>query len=253
MLRSVKDLSGFKIHASDGDIGKVDELYFDDHSWTVRYVIVDTGNWLISRKVLLSPESINNISWDDKHLNVSLTKKQIEDSPPIETEQTISRRQELELMQYYGWPNYWTGVGGPVIGAIPPTPVNPPSKTEQEIAAMQEHESKENTANLRSTDEVINYSIHATDGDIGHVEDFVFDDESWKIRYLVVDTKNILPGKKVILALDWITNIEWSESRVYADHKKDDIKNSPEFDDENLNRNYEEKLHHHYDRKGYWS
>jgi uncharacterized protein YrrD len=246
MLRSTKYLNGFTIRSTDGDIGKADEFYFDDRSWTIRYLVVDTGNWLISRKVLLSPNSLLKPDWDNKVLPVNLSKQQVEDSPPIETQQPISKQHEIQLMQYYGWPNYWTGIGGPVVGAIPPAPYNPPTITQEEIQRMNDQEKEEKDYNLRSSDEVINYNIQAADDNIGHVEDFLFDDESWQIKYLIVDTKNFWAGKKVIISLGWVTGIEWTESKVHINHTVEQIKNSPEYDPDKIDRDYEDRLHAHY-------
>jgi uncharacterized protein YrrD len=252
MLRSVKEIKGFSIQATDGEIGKAEEFYFDDHSWTIRYLIVDTGNWLVSRKVLISPESLHKPDWENKIFPINLTKKQIEDSPTIDSEKPVSRKHEIEMMQYYGWPNYWTGVGGPVIGAIPPIHYYEPDKVKEELKNMAEQEEDEKNKNLRSSSEVINYTIQAKDDSIGHVEDFIFDDETWQIRYMIIDTKNFLPGKKVIIALSWIKNIEWTELKVHVDHTKEEIKNSPEFDKEKLNREYENQLFDYYKRPKYW-
>ncbi len=58
MLRNAKDLHGFKIRATDGELGTVDQLYFDDETWAIRYLMVETGGWLGGRRVLISPISV---------------------------------------------------------------------------------------------------------------------------------------------------------------------------------------------------
>lgn len=251
MLRSVKELTGFDIVASDGEIGKVSEFYFDDQTWTIRYLIADTGNWLMSRLVLISPEALGKPDWDKKEFPVKLTKKQVEESPEITKDRPVSKQQEHDLTNYYGWPYYWTGMSGGIPGAIPYT-----VSMEANASADMRNESEEpkGDPHLRSTDEVDGYTILAKDGEIGHVKDFIVDDETWTIRYLIVNTNKWLPGgKDVIIALTWIKDIDWLETRVVVDLDKNSIQASPEFESETeLNRNFENKLHEHYGRRKYW-
>jgi sporulation protein YlmC with PRC-barrel domain len=106
---------------------------------------------------------------------------------------------------------------------------------------------------LRSTDNVSGYEIQAIDGEIGHVEDFVIDDETWAIRYLIVATRNWWPGKKVLVSPQWIERVSWSESKVLVNLSRETIKQSPEYTKESLlTRAYETGLHRHYNRQGYW-
>ena len=251
MLHSAKEMEDFKIKAIDGEIGKLHEFYFDDHTWTIRYIIVDTGSWLAEKLVLISPEAFKSLNWRNKIFELNLDKQQIEDSPEVDKQRPVSRQKETELIGYYGWPMYWTGIGGPTIGAFPPA--NPAiTKTEQEILEMRKKEGKDDP-NLRSTRAIIGYGIHAGDGHIGHVEDFLVDPEMWKIRYLIVDTKNILPGKKVIISLNWIKKIVWAESSVHVNLTKDEIEHSPEYDPTvPVERSYENAIHEHYGKRKYW-
>ncbi len=251
MLRSVKEMEGFKIKAIDGEIGKLHEFYFDDHTWIIRYIIVDTGSWLAEKLVLISPQSFKSLDWENKIFELNLDKQQIEDSPEVDKERPVSRQKETELIGYYGWPMYWTGIGGPTIGAFPPANAAI-ARTEEEILEMRKKEEKDDP-NLRSTRTVISYGIHASDGHIGHVEDFLADDSTWNIRYLIVDTRNLLPGKKVITSPGWIEKIEWSESDVYLKLTKEEINNSPEYDPSKpVERDYENKIHEYYGKKKYW-
>lgn len=247
MLRSVNNINGFKILATDGEVGKVDEFYFDDSSWTIRYLIADTGNWLISDLVLISTNALLAPKWNEKLFPVNLSKKEIEDSPKIETDKPVSRQFETDLINYYGWPNYWTGIEGPVIGAAV---VPLPEETELDKSGKE----KKWDPNLRSTNEVINYNIDSENGSIGHIEDFITDDNDWKIRYIIVDTRNWLPGgKKIILSVNWIEKIIWEESKVKVRLTKSEIKNSPEYNPgENISRDYEKDLYKHYNKTGYW-
>jgi len=245
VLIKTKSLKGYKLNSQDGEIGAVEEFYFDDKHWTVRYLVANTKNWLAGREVLISPYALGEINEEKKDVAVSLTKKQIEGSPSIETDKPVSRQFEEHYYGYYGWPIYW---GGPYVwGAY--------SHVERDRAMWRDHieGGKAWDAHLRSTEALESYSIQATDGEIGHVEDFIIDDRTWAIRYLVIDTRNWLPGKKVLVSPKWIERVSWNESKVFVNLQRDAIKKSPEYSKESLvNRDYETRLHRHYDRKGYW-
>ena len=252
MLRSIKRMHGFKIIAKDGEIGKIDGFLFDDHTWTIRYLVADTGTWLTDNLTLISPISIGKPDWDKKIITVYLTKEQVGNSPKIENDEPVSRQHEIDLASYYNWPDYWTGIMEPSTGSIQPYPIFIPYSANQKES---ETEKKvEGDPNLRSTNEVISYYIHATDGDIGHIEDFLVEDGSWIIRYLVVDTHNWLPGgRKVILSHSWIKEIIWPDLYVKVNLSKEEIKNSPEYDPSTpADRIYENTLHEHYNKPKYW-
>jgi hypothetical protein len=246
MLRGIEELIGYKLSAKDGEIGKVYDFFFDDYTWTVRYMVADTGNWLPGRRVLISTYSLEKPNLHAGLFPVNLTKKQIENAPDVDTHQPLERQREVELTQYYGWPDYWTGLGAPVIGGVPPLSGQIPVPVTGKEDRRDTH--------LHSARAIIDLSIEGTDDNIGHVEDFIVDDSAWSIRYLVVDTRNWLPGgKKVILSPHWIKRMDWMDAKVYIDLTKDQIKNSPEWDPSALpQREYEEKLYHHYDKKIYW-
>jgi hypothetical protein len=253
MLRSIKNMKGFKIKTQDGEIGKVDGFLFDDHTWTIRYLVADTGTWLADNLILISPVSIGKPEWNRKVITIHLTKEQVENSPKIENDEPVSRQNEIDLALYYNWPSYWTGTIEPYIGTIYPYPFIAPYKTKQDAEVLEQKE-RHNDPNLRSTNEVISYYIHALNGDIGHVEDFLVEDENWIIRYLVVDTHNWLPGgRKVILSLNWIKEILWPALYVKVNLSKEEIKDSPEYDPSiPTEREYEEALHEHYNKPKYW-
>ena len=244
MLRQVKELNGYKLGARDGEIGHAREFYFEDVNWTVRYLVADTGNWLMGRRVLISPYALDPVRQTDKIIPVELTKKQIENAPALDTEKPVSRQYELEYYSFYGWPAYWDGTE--VWGNL-----NSPNRGSRGWSDA----SRKNTndPHLRSTKDVFGHSIQALDGEIGHIEDFVVDDETWVIRYLVVDTKNWLPGKRVLIATDWIDRISWEESKIFLHLTRDEIREAPEYTkDVLITREYEEEVHRHYNRAGYW-
>jgi len=245
MLNIAKTLKGYKLGSLDGDIGRVKEFYFDDRYWTIRYLVADTGNWLTSRHVLISPYALGTMNDAEQNISINLTKKQIENSPSLDSDKPVSRQFEDEYYQYYGWPMYWSG---PYAWGNSPHIVrdrNAWSGLTQSVRTWD--------PDLRDTHAVTGYHIQAADGEIGHVEDFVIDDETWVIRYLIIDTQNWLPGRKVLVSPHWIERISWGESTVFVNLSRETIKQAPEYTEESLrNRYYEEALHRHYHRKGYW-
>jgi hypothetical protein len=251
MLRKVNELKGFTIGATDDDIGKVIEFYFDDQKWTVRYLVADTGSWLAGRKVLVSPVALRKVDWKEKSIHIALTKEQVEESPNIDTDKPVSRQQETAYSDYYNYPYYWTGpyLWGPASfprRVIAPRTTGEPRLPRQGAGSDDVH--------LRSTKEVTGYYIEAKDGDIGNVEDFMMDDENWAIRYIVVDTANWWPGKKVLVSPEWIKDVGWSKSRVSVDLSREGIRNSPELDQAApISRDYEKRLYEHYERLEHWS
>jgi hypothetical protein len=254
MLRNITQLKGLTIRARDGEIGTLDQFYFDDESWAIRYLVVNTGGWLSGRLVLVSPIAIRQAEWQSKRLDVALTKKQIEDSPPIDTQKPVSRQHEALYMGYYGYPYYW---GASNLWGLASYPggmvVEREAVTEAEkLQARAEEESAD--SHLRSTDEVTGYHIEAEDGVIGHVKDFLVDDETWAIRYLEVDTQNWWPGKKVLVSPQWLNNISWPDSKIYVDLTRKTIKNGPEWSESTtVTREYEIRLYDYYARSPYWT
>jgi uncharacterized protein YrrD len=245
MLDKAKTLNGYTLHSLDGEIGKVKEFYFDDLHWTIRYLIADTGNWLRSRQVLISPYALVAVIKKDQYIAVALTQKQIEDSPSLDSDKPISRQFEEAYYGYYGWPMYW---GGPYMWGY-----YPKIERNSEKWKVSNPGGKAWDLHLRSTHAVSGHHVQAADGEIGHVDDFVIDDETWAIRYLVIDTRNWLPGKKILIAPHWIKRVSWSEKKVFFDLPREAIKQSPEYSEESLmSRDYEAELHRHYNRQGYW-
>jgi hypothetical protein len=253
MLREVSTLKGLTVHATDGDIGSVYDVYFDAKTWTVRYFVIDTGTWLSGRRVLISPLSLKAPGVVENHLNVRLTKAQIEQAPSWDTDRPVSRQYEVAYAAYYEHPYYWTGPArwgwawDPLIGARPeshPTPV------EEEIRAR-ERESAD--PNLQSARDVIGHHVRGEDDDVGHVEDFLVDDATWAIRYLVIDTRNWLPGRKVVISPSWIRDVNWADSRVEVELRRAEIESAPEYDHTlPMERAFESRLHEHYRRPKYW-
>jgi uncharacterized protein YrrD len=245
MLNKAKILKGYKLHSLDGEIGMVNEFYFDDHYWTIRYLVAETGPWLADRQVLISPYALVAANKEEQYIKVDLTKKQIEDSPSLESDKPVSRQFEEAYHGYYGWPMYWSG---PYPWGYYPNIVRDSVQLEKSSRG-----GKAWDPHLRSSQDVSGHHIQAVDGEIGHVDDFVIDDETWAIRYLIIDTRNWWPGKKVLVSPQWIERVSWKELKVFVNLSRESIKQSPEYSEESLlTRDYETRLHRHYNRQGYW-
>jgi sporulation protein YlmC with PRC-barrel domain len=247
MLRSAQGIIGYNVLAKNGEVGKVKDFYFDDIFWAIRYVVVDTGKLLPGRKVLVSPEKLGEPDWDRGVLPVSLTMDKVKKSPGIETDAPVSRQHEVEIAQYYGWEPYWgTSMVPPGAAAIPV------SKTKMGNKEDGVEKTKWNP-NLRSIKEILGYHIQTMDGEVGHLEDCILETKYWVIRYIVVDTRNWLPGRKVILAPTWIDDINWADRKIIVDLIADEIKKGPEYDPTlPVNRAYETVLYDFYGRPAYW-
>lgn len=251
MLRSVNHLQGFSIRALDGEIGSVEQVFFDDHTWTIRYLVVNAGSWLLGRLVLISPLAIVKTMWETKELEASLTKAQVEGSPDIDTKKPVSRQHESDLHGYYGYPLYWSGPY--FLGGMPyPPVVNAQLTSGAEVTPPQQEKTPED-AHLRSTTEVCGYSIEANDGEIGHVKDFIIDPDLWIIRYVEVSTRNWWPGKKVLISPNWVNRVSWEESTMSVALSRDEIKGGPAYiESVPVTRAYETALWSHYKRLAYW-
>lgn len=215
MLHRTKELVGDRIVATDGEIGQVDQLYFDDETWGMRYLVVNTGGWLRGRKVLISPAAIDRSRSSEAAISVTLSREQVEKSPEVDTEKPVSRRYEEVHARYYGYPYYWTAA---------PVPIAPPGPADaRETEELNEAERKAGESHLRSSDEVIGYSIEASDGAIGHVEDLLVDDETWSVADLVVDTRTWLPGKEVLVPPSAVKGIDWKTRQVRLGVRRKEI------------------------------
>ncbi len=247
MVRPLKELHGFQIEATDGILGRVAGAYFDDDRWTVRYLVVKTGSWLDAREVLISPTVLGAANGQTRTLAARLSKKQVEDSPPIDLERPVSRQQEAEVGDHYGWPAYWErGLWESHVPAI--------------MAAMQANGNEpappdgDGDPQLRRTREMIGYHLHAIDGTLGHVEDFIIDDETWTVRYLAVVTSSWWFGGHVLISPRWIRAVRWPERVVDLAVTRDVIKHSPAWKPGYpITQDYEDNLVDYYRHRQAWS
>ena len=218
MTQSIRDLRGDAVLARDGRIGSVDDVYFDDERWAVRYVVVDTGEWLSGRRVLIAPASVESSLSSAKKLRLALTREQIASAPPAESDRPVSRRYEIAHAKHYGYPHYWAGPMLWGVGAYPIPPADEP------LAGEVEAKLEEGDPHLRSGAEVIGYAIEARDGAIGEVEDFLVDEKSWAINDIVVDTLKWWPGGHVRVHPEYVERIDWSERKMHLRLTREQVK-----------------------------
>ncbi len=246
-------LKGYAIEASDGRIGAVSDFLFDDRTWKMRWLVVDAGGWLTGRKVLVHPSAIRHVDHERQELPVSLTKAQVKNSPDILSDAPVSQQMEADLYNYYGWDPLWSGQylgAGAMTGVLMPPP---PYRGEMlREAGNFQPRPDEGNMHLRSIAAVRGYHIHATDGEIGHVENFLVDDANWGIRYLIIDTRNWWPGQHVLMSPYAVQKISWSEHEVRLDVSREQVKASPAWDPlAIIDQLYEKRLHSHYSWPGY--
>ncbi|MEX2491595.1 MAG: PRC-barrel domain-containing protein [Nitrospirales bacterium] len=254
MLRALLEMQGYRLRAIDKDCGTVVDFYFDDRLWTLRYVVADTGNWLPGRKVLIAPEAIEHPNWEERVFPVTLTSTAIEESPGLESDLPFSLQKEKELRTFFKWREYWNDeiflqpLGYTLAGA--PGVTFDERHTE---SGLQSSARVTGNPHLRSAQEVKGYSIRAHDGEIGQVKDFIVVEGTWAIRYLVIDTENWLPGKKVIISPTWVNAIDWSHQRVDVGMTQEMIERSPEFTpDQPIDKEYEIRLYDYYGKPHDW-
>lgn len=239
MLNSVKSLKGYRLKCTDGEIGEADEFYFDDRFWVIRYLVASIGQDSLKKQVLISPYALREVTREEKNIYVKLTKKQVEDGPSVDADKPVTRQFEEDYYHFFGWPVYWNGSS---------ILENAGKNTEQ-----QPDTGRTWNPNLRGTKYVIGYKVYAEEGEMGRVEDFIIDDETWEIRYLVISLGKWFADKKVLVSPRWIESINLDELKVNVNLKMNEVKESPEYTPETMpDRDYEEKLHLHYKRQGYW-
>jgi hypothetical protein len=255
MLLVAAAFKGYAIKAQDGKIGVVADFLFDDRSWKLRWLVIDTGSWLSARKVLVHPSAIVKSDYDREELAVALTMTQVEESPDISADAPVSRQMELSLYDYYGWNPIWGGGGllatgdGIGAGAIGSPLSSPPFFTANTASSSEEDEHLD--PHLRSVSAVIGYHVHATDGTIGHIENLLIDDKAWAVQYMIIDTKNWWPGQHVLLSPYAVSGVSWEDREIRLNVLREKVKTAPPWNpDAMIEQAYAEGLHHHYNWPG---
>ncbi|NNE07902.1 MAG: PRC-barrel domain containing protein [Gemmatimonadetes bacterium] len=239
MLRNLNRIRGYGIEARDGSIGSVRDFFLDGANWCVRYVMVDTGQWLPGRRVLIAPAAIDHIDDERRRVSVNLMKRGVEDSPSVREHLPVSLRKEFERNLAMNWPHVMLSPAGAPILTLPPNAAGV-------IGDQEPH--------LRSLDELTGYGIEARDGSIGRAHDVIVSEEDFKVRLLVVDTNHWLPGRKVLIDPDWVEGISWADRRIVMGLSRKEIEESPEYDESTaIDHQYVERLYAFYGRPRNWS
>jgi hypothetical protein len=265
LLRNIKDLEGFAISATDGVLGHIHNFYFDDETWVIRYFVIATGTWHANRLTLISPMAMGVPDWSAKQIPANLTQEQVRKGPDIDTDKPVSRQHEIGYSGYYGYPNYWGGGGLWGAGLYPDVLQggldrnvagngNQPARLLRAGSGVRSSDARrQNDLHLRSANDVMRYYVHATDGDIGHVEGMLVEEKTWAIRYVIVNTSNWWLGHSVLIAPEWIDDVFWAESKLMVDLTRQSVKDAPEYDPKvPITREQEELLHAYYGHDGYW-
>lgn len=221
MSWKVTDLQGDEVLARDGAIGKLDDVYFDDERWAVRYMVVDTGGWIAGRRMLVSPEAIEAGISDPGKLRIAATREQLRDAPGAEADPPVAEQQRLAQAKSLGPPYYWSN---PVLWGAGAMPGNVAAAAGTVAAPRIEQDAPGGDPHLRSSNEVIGYDVQALDGALGSVEDFVIDEHTWKVSDVVIDTTKWWPGGKVRLGAEQVERIDWAARKVHVRLSRDELK-----------------------------
>ena len=250
MFKKLRDLEGFRLAAQDGEVGHVTDLYFEDNAWVVRYLVVATGSWLFGKKVLISPNAVEAVRWDDECIKVNLTIEQVRNSPDIDTDRPISRQQEAEYHLYYNFPPYW---GGVALWGRYDQPGAEATADEAETTEQDKEYGAKWQSHLRSAREVRGYRVVAIDGQVGQLDNFLLNVETWAIRYLVINTGGWLKKHEVLFTPKLVDRVLWSEATVNVNASRGLMESAPEYrQGEEIDRPYEEALFSHYTTHPYW-
>jgi len=207
MMNSLKGLIGHHIHASNGFVGTLDDFYFDDSQWVMRYLIVDVARFLFSRRVLISPVAIEGIDWANNVVSLKHTIEQIKDSPNIDVDQPVHRQLEEQLYRYYQWVTHWTPHSGL------------PEPETQAVPSGDTH--------LRSMNNVRQYDVMAFDGRVGAIDDFIVNDDGWRLPLVVLDTHHYLDVDQVVIPTLKIKGIRVEDREVSVDMTKAEVDKAP--------------------------
>lgn len=259
MLRVTSVRKGTTVEAADGSLGSVADVLFDDRSWKIRWLLLDTGAWLPSRKILIHPCALCSLDEADEFLACDLSRAQVRASPSLTTDEPVSAGMEHQICEHYGWSPMWRAsmFGGPAIAMPPCPPLHLGSIGRDKSSVMAAETAVRDIGrlgdpHLRSAMAVKDHGILASDGAIGRVEDFLLDDADWEMRYLVVDTMNWWPGQHILVSPFAVREIHPARREVQLDVDREKVKSSPPWDPADApDHIYERRLHTHYGWPGH--
>lgn len=238
-LKGFTGFAGYRMGAIDGEIGIIKEVYFDDNSWTIRYLIVRAGNWLQGKLTLISTQALLSPDWDNELFPTNLTMDQIKNGPDIDTDKPLYRQHEMKLYDHFPWDIYWG------LGLMPLE-----NSIEIAMASQQLDAANQSDPHLRSSDKISGYKVYSTNNESGVVEDFIIDTDSWKITFVVIKLGNWLSDKKVLITTEWISEIDWLNSRISITGSVEELNKCPEFDPyDPVNEVYEKVLRDYHGRR----
>lgn len=246
MLKRLGDISGYGLRATDGEIGTVKDLFFDDEQWRVRYLVVDTGSWLNSREVLVTPMAITGLDWENETINVSLSKSQVEASPSVDLHKPVSRHYETQYYAHFGYAPYWTASPPPGLFAGDGVLLAADAATGADVMGAQPYDGLDQDSHLQSAKDVTGYHILATDGEIGHVDDFLVDVQSWAIRFIEVDTSNWIGGESVLVPRESLRAATWPDEKLSVALTRAQVEASPRVEDTDFSDEYQRRVDTHY-------
>ncbi len=245
MLESFRDLRRFEVDGSDGRVGRLTDLLFDDRAWRVRYLVVDTGGLLTPHPVLLGPELLERVAGEQRTVIVGVATDRVAASPPVESHPPVSRQGEEAIRAYFGLPPLHAPPAPDVDVWGRPVPSGTPDPVEAERRAV-EQESVD--PHLRSARTWLGYGVEGRGDHLGEVDDLLIEPgETWRVRYFVVDTGRWLPGKRRLVATDWVGAISHDARHVRVDLDRERMREAPDFATAaDIDRGAEHWLFRHY-------
>ncbi|HEX8949328.1 MAG TPA: PRC-barrel domain-containing protein [Dissulfurispiraceae bacterium] len=248
-LRGLQSVAGYAVIAKDGEVGAVEEFLFDDREWAIRFIVVRTGDWLPGKKVLLPPSVLEEPDWELPKLHITIERAQLARGPILGAHEPASRMFQIDLYKHFGWAPFW----------LEEEYFNVPLHPSEVSSGLSRDQEKADDPHLLSTADTIEYRVEALNGDVGHPEDFVMDEDDWIIYYFAValDRSENVPeeetAKSVLIATEWVQKTAKEAGRVYLELDRDAVLRSPAYDPAlPVDREYELELYDHYGRPRYW-
>ena len=201
MIIANNQLNEFSLRATDGSIGQVKDLYFNDDDWAIRYLVVETGNWFTRHRVLVPTAALDSIDATNKVIQVSLTRDQVKHSPDVDCDMPVSRQHQTDLSGYYGFPSYLEGVQRP------------------------------SDPHLRSAEALNGYAARSNSDEIGHVKQFLLDDDGWRVVAVILKTGAWWHGDLMRIETDGIETIDWDSSSIEVIASRESLKDEPQHPD----------------------